>query len=350
MAEKELKPLDPAGEDLWNDFLKEREHTYFHTLKYMKFICQVYPDLKSAYSILMSEGEARGIIPLFYSPSIFWGKKISPVQFNMYGGPLLDDPGDIDIVAKELFTLFPKSTYIAFRDYYGRFPSSRHNRTINADAYFTIVKLSKKENLAKLIYRERFIEKIRSLKKNNALSFRKIGKDELHDLYCLSVKFFKKRFGVSSYPEKYFEIILDTIVKGGNGELIGCFLDKRLIAGTFFIKYRNSAIYMWGCYDLALSHLSPIALLLDHQIIKLASEGYKELDLGQTQIGNQGLLFFKENLGGVHRKLNKVYIPKAKSFRIPAGDNSFSIAKNVFRVLPDWLVKTLTPLIFRLYR
>lgn len=63
------------------------------------------------------------------------------------------------------------------------------------------------------------------------------------------------------------------------------------------LKSKNSVVYKYGCSDPTFNNLGGMPFLFWKTILEAKADGATEFDLGRSDLGNKGLLEFKDRLG-----------------------------------------------------
>lgn len=118
------------------------------------------------------------------------------------------------------------------------------------------------------------------------------------------------------------------------------------IAGHLTMSHGNKLVYKYGGSDARFHNLGGIQMLLWQAIKEAKEAGGEELDLGRSDLDNQGLIMFKERWSAV--------ISPLTTWRAPIGTVSPSfehikvrLAKEVCAYLPDSLLTLAERLLYR---
>lgn len=103
------------------------------------------------------------------------------------------------------------------------------------------------------------------------------------------------RHHVPPQPLDWFRNLLTCL---GDGITIHIALkDGRPVAGIITLAYKSKVTYKYGGSDARFHRLGAVPFLFWHTIVEAQQQGFKEFDLGRTDLGNSGLVRFKEHLG-----------------------------------------------------
>ena len=110
--------------------------------------------------------------------------------------------------------------------------------------------------------------------------------------------------------------------------------DGRPIGAILTLRFKETAVYKYGCTDARYHNLGTMPFLLWRAMQEEFRSGAKDFDLGRSEIDNHGLIHFKSKFGTERRECcYKVYPAKHS----PTMDKDWRItwAKNIFAMLPE---------------
>jgi hypothetical protein len=87
----------------------------------------------------------------------------------------------------------------------------------------------------------------------------------------------------------------------------------QVAAGIITLAHQKNMVYKWGCADTRLNNLGGMPWLFWKVIREARERGITELDLGRSNWENEGLITFKDRLGGKRSSLNYWQYPKSTS-------------------------------------
>jgi len=101
MGEVEIKKLTREDEEAWDDFLKEAEDaTFWHQIGWKRVIEKTFGH-KSYYLVAREEGKIKGVLPLFFMKTPFFGNFLVSVPFMAYGGVASNMSKEVDRILIE---------------------------------------------------------------------------------------------------------------------------------------------------------------------------------------------------------------------------------------------------------
>jgi hypothetical protein len=106
--------------------------------------------------------------------------------------------------------------------------------------------------------------------------------------------------------------------------------DSVPIAAVLTLRHRSSIIYKYGCSDDRFHHFGGMPFLFWKLIEEGKAAGVDEIDLGRSDLDQQGLITFKDRLGASKRLLH--YIRYCRAGR--AGASSLWDSHRVRQIFP----------------
>jgi lipid II:glycine glycyltransferase (peptidoglycan interpeptide bridge formation enzyme) len=111
----------------------------------------------------------------------------------------------------------------------------------------------------------------------------------------------RRRQNLPPQPMKWFRSLITSF--GANLRIRVAFKNGMAIASILTLNYKNTVTYKYGCSDARLHPSGGMALLFWNTIQQAKAAGYETLDLGRSDISNEGLSAFKEHWGGIRSSL-----------------------------------------------
>ncbi len=131
---------------------------------------------------------------------------------------------------------------------------------------------------------------------------RHTGTAALEEFYALHLRT-RRRLGVPTQP-RAFVLGLAGLMMAGHGFVSIARLDGRAVAGAVFLRAGAVLTYKYGASDQEFQHARPNNLVFADAIAWGCAEGLRELDLGRTDLGHEGLSAFKRSWGATEEPLH----------------------------------------------
>ena len=122
--------------------------------------------------------------------------------------------------------------------------------------------------------------------------------------------------------------------------------DEAPVAAILTLRFKDVALYKYGCSDAKYKSLGAVPLLLWRAIEHAKSTGAREFSLGRSDDDNAGLLAFKDHW--TQHAAPLVYWRDPGPANLTSSDDwRVSMAKRVFSVMPTWVLAATGKLIYR---
>jgi Acetyltransferase (GNAT) domain len=143
----------------------------------------------------------------------------------------------------------------------------------------------------------------------------------------------RRRLGLPPQPWRFFELAREIFAAEGKFEVWIAQDNGNDTAGAVFLRDGDVVHYKWGARRPSLPSLAN-HLLLWNAIEEFAPHA-RILDLGRTDVRNQGLMRFKKELGASASPLPSAFYPKApRQVSSESLSGASSIAAQIWRRLP----------------
>jgi hypothetical protein len=149
----------------------------------------------------------------------------------------------------------------------------------------------------------------------------------------------RKRLGLPPQPCKFFKMLWD-IFYPDKVRLLLAEHQEKAIAGVLLYIFKDRVSAEFTVTDWNYMRMNPVHFLY-WEIIKWAhASGYKIFDLGRTDVGNIGLMNFKNSWGMEMTDITRYFYPDKRMDPIK-GSFIHKIVAGVFRNAPDFAAKIL---------
>jgi lipid II:glycine glycyltransferase (peptidoglycan interpeptide bridge formation enzyme) len=106
------------------------------------------------------------------------------------------------------------------------------------------------------------------------------------------------------------------------------------VASILTLSHRRALVYKYGCSDERFHSLGGIPLLFWLAVQEAKESGFLELDLGRSELNNDGLVQFKDHLGAACACLTYYRYP-AQSNTSELSSWGSRVARQIFSRVPD---------------
>ena len=122
------------------------------------------------------------------------------------------------------------------------------------------------------------------------------------------------------------------------------------IASILTLRHQQVVVYKYGASDERFHHLAGMPFLLWRFIEESKEQGACEIDFGRSDLGNKGLIAFKDRFGCRKRCLTYFrYSPSSRRNQHPFGAALLGdeVRKGIVRFVPDVVLKGMGQALYR---
>jgi CelD/BcsL family acetyltransferase involved in cellulose biosynthesis len=334
--------VDPVEDPRWSELVeRSSDASVFHHPLWLALLRDRYRYPMTAVCVSGADGELLAGLPIAIVRSRLTGTRLVSVPFSDVCGPIVgqgdreqpllaavDDERRRLGLALELHAEVPSLP--------GSGPSDRfYHHVVPLDAGPELVlgkhvKQSKRRGAARAL----------ELGVTVAQRIDEAAIDAFFHLHVLN----RHRLGIPTQPRSFFRG-LTALFDRGMGFVLVAEWEGRPIAATIYLRHRSTLTYKYGASDPAQLDKRPNELL-QLEALRIACEaGCSVLDLGRTELDNDGLRRFKRYLGANERELTYTMAPP------PASGHSVrsvsSLQKTVIRRAPPAFGRLLGAAVYR---
>ena len=179
--------------------------------------------------------------------------------------------------------------------------------------------------------RDSIRRKIRKAERSNIREEVGQGERQLEQFFALHT-LTRRRKSLPPPPLAWFRNILACL--GNNAKIRVALKDGKPIAAILTLRFKETAVYKYGCTDNRFHNLGAMPFLLWRAMEEEFHSGARTFDLGRSEPENAGLIQFKEKFGAVSTCVTYKVYPQAPPI-IPGHDWRLAWSKQLFRMLPE---------------
>ena len=335
--------INPLLDHRWPQFLESHpEASVFHTPAWLEALHRTYGYESSVWTTSTPNEAITNGVPLCLVDSWLTGSRLISVPFADHCQPLVSD-------SQQLITLLAhigseseqkKAKFIELR------PTAPDGLQIDgheelkktSSFYHHILDLQPDLTTIYSRFHKSCVErKIRRAQREGLVYEEGVSEPILRKFHFL-LAMTRRRHGIPPQPFSWFK------------NLAVCFKDKmkvrivskdgQPVASILTLHYKDKLVYKYGGSDERFHSLGGMAFLFWQTIRDGKQMAATELDLGRTDLSDQGLLEFKNRLGAVNSTVN--YYRYAL-----LGDASGADFRRVYKYLPKFFVRALGTFLYR---
>jgi len=284
--------VDPRTDPIWTTLIERMESSVFHSPAWMQVLTETYGWEASAYVVLDGRGEPQAGVP-FCRIADMMGERILALPFSDYCDPLVNDQQCWDFL---IDCLLAERCPINLR--------CLQNSLALTDERFAVVKQAKWHGLDLTpalndLWGGMQDSTHRAIRKSQreCLVVRVANEHELRAFFEMHLKVRKYKLGLLAQPFQFFQNIWRHFVDTQHGFLLLALHEDKIVAGDFFLEWKNTLYYKFNASLPAdLSH-RPNDLLIWEGIQRGKARGLEFLDFGLSDIDQEGLVRYKRKFG-----------------------------------------------------
>ncbi|MHA1942187.1 MAG: lipid II:glycine glycyltransferase FemX [Candidatus Hodarchaeales archaeon] len=315
--------------------LSKKMYSFFHSSTWAKVLSESYK-YQPIYFTLMNEDSLSVLIPLMEIKSFITGKRGISLPFSDHCDAIID----VDINFKDVLDCileYGRSRNWKFVEIRGGqefllnvrpfscFYSHTLDLSQDEDKIFSKFRDSTRRNIKKALREGVEINIYKSLESIN----------KFYRLNCIT----RRTHGLPPQPFHFFKNISDFVISRDFGYVVLASHEKKTIAGAVFFNFGEKAFFKFGAMDRTYQHLRPSNLVMWEGIKWYCKNGYKTINFGRTDMGDEGLRQYKAGWG-TKESIIKYYRFNVESENpIIAKTKESRIHNKIFNRMPISLLK-----------
>jgi hypothetical protein len=338
--------IDPLRDPRWPEYLEHDDRaSVFHTPGWLAALQRTYGYEPVVFTTSSSEAPLANGLVFSRVNSRLTGRRLVSLPFSDHCEPLVKD-------AEEFGELLPALTgevkqrqlkYMELRPLQSRMAGEFGASECSE---YCIHKIDLRPGIDALFQglHKSSIRRYITRGKSEKLTYEK-GTN--HDLLAKFYRLFvmtRRRHGLPPSPLSWFSNLVDCLGEKVQIRIVSS--DATPVAGILSLTYKSTIMYKYGGSDGRYNNLGGMPYLFWMLISEAKAEGLQELDLGRSDLTNNGLITFKDRLGGARSPLTYWRLPR--SVRRTSQDGWPSrVAKRMFALTSDPVRVQLGNLLYR---
>jgi CelD/BcsL family acetyltransferase involved in cellulose biosynthesis len=296
----EINPLQDAR---WHDLVQRDERSsIFHSTGWLEALRQTY-GYEPVVFTTCPDGQAltNGIVFCGVN-SWLTGRRLVSLPFSDHCEPLVNEPHEFEEITSFLQEEVKKRRlkYIELRPLSSLASPPPGASESDSFCLHRVDLRLRADELYQKLHNASIRQKVKRSEREG-LSY-EVGTSRtfLEQFYRLFVVT-RRRHGLPPSPLCWFENLIKCL--GSNVQIRITSKEGRPTAGILTLTHKDVIVYKYGCSDMSLSNLGGTPLLFWMTMKESQAAGLRELDLGRSDLDNEGLITFKNRLGGVRSVL-----------------------------------------------
>lgn len=337
--------LDPLRDPRWKALVRMHpDASVFHQVEWLQALKSCYGYEPVALTLSPPGSALQNGLVFCEVRSPLTGKRLVSVPFSDHCEPLVSDFDDLALFLTELTGRVEKdhSKYFELRPILHSFDNNK-NLGVSQNYYAHRLDLRPSEQqLFKNFQKDCVQRKIRRAEREGLRSEEGTSEAMLQHFYKLMIMT-RRRQGLPPQPLKWFRTLISCL--GKNAQIRVAFKEETPVASIFTLTTKRTLVYKYGCGDSRFGNLGGTALLFWHAIQRAKADGLEELDLGRSDVGNTGLIAFKEHWGAERSAVNYWRYPEQSASSNP--ERLIKYARKLISVAPDQALVMFGSLLYR---
>jgi hypothetical protein len=294
--------VDPLRDPRWSELLlRHPSATVFHTPEWLEALRRTYGYEPIVLTTSAPWEELTGAVVVCRVHSWLTGRRLVSLPFSDHCDPLVSSMEEFQRLLTSLTeeTVRGKYKYVELRP----LSFSVDESGLEASESFCFHKLDLGPTPAELFqafHKDCVQRKIRRAEREGLVYEAGHSSALLQQFYDLQV-ITRRRQQLPPQPFAWFRNLAVYLRDKLKVSVVS--KDGVPLASILTLRFRRTLVYKYGCLDKLFSNLGGMQLLFWKAIQEAKRYGLSELDLGRSDIGNEGLIQFKDRLGATRTTL-----------------------------------------------
>jgi hypothetical protein len=335
--------IDPLTDPRWNDYIElHPSSSIFHTSGWLNALKRTYRFEPAAITTSSPGQTLSNSIVFCRVRSWLTGNRLVSLPFSDHCAPLVNGTEELNPLLEGLCRMQADEGwgYIELRP----LAQIEDLRFTPAGKFiFHVLDLRPGlDQLSAAFHKDCVLRKIRRAERDG-LSYEEGRSEELLRKFYALHTLTRRRQKTPPQPYRWFENLLECL-----GEKLTIWMasyEGRAAAGLLTVDYGKTAVYKYGCSDDRYNAHGGTQSLFWRVIQRAKEAGLESLDLGRTDLENQGLIDFKTRWGStrselVHLRHSSIQADKPKDWK-------FVLAEKLATLGPEVLLSKAGTLLYR---
>ena len=289
-------------------FLRRQEAaTPFHLPSWSEVIATCYGFAPSVFCLRDEAGNICAASPGVHVGGRLRGRRWVSLPFTDACAPLADDAATAEAFASALDRHQQESglTGIEIR---GEIAGDAGNR--HGVGYRHVIPLTTDERGMFRRLRERSRRAVKRARRAGLVVRREPDLRSAHSsfwrLHCAT----RRKLGVPVQPRAFFDAIWRLMIERDCGYVLSAYLDSRPVASVVFLEHERTVVYKFSASEPDSIRLGGPSAVLWEGIRAACEKDQARMELGRTELGHEGLRYFKLGWGSDESMLTYTYFGK----------------------------------------
>lgn len=296
-----LRAIDPVRDERWTDLIaKNDQSSLFHSPEWLVALQRTYGYEPVAFTTTPDEAPLREAVVFCRVNSWMTGRRLVSLPFSDHCQPLVDDDSSFTVMLESLQRVAgAEGRYIELRPVHASLPVGFHP---TARFYWHTIDLRPDlDDIFGRFHKSHTRRAIRKAERVGVVIEAERSSSALEAFYALHT-LTRHRHGMPVQPFQWFRNLDDTFRDRLCIYLAR--LDGRPVAAILTLVHKSTLVYKYGCSDVRYNSSGATSALFWRAIRDAKDVGLQELDLGRSDVDDEGLQAFKDHLGAERKTLS----------------------------------------------
>lgn len=338
----------PLTDPRWKAFVHwHPSSSVFHTNAWLEALQCTYGYEPVAYTSSPPGTDVRDGIPFCRIGSWLTGRRLVSLPFSDHCEPLVAQE-----TLPELYSTLEREVrgHYDYCEVRPLRPLANVTASFHSTVCYRLHLLDLKPNLETVFgncHRNSTQRKVRRAEREGVVS-EEGGSERLLDAFYRLLVMTRRRHGVPPQPKLWFENLIACF---GEALKIRVALARgQAIAAILTLRHKETLVYKYACSDPRFHSLGAMHFLIWRAIREAYKEGLGVLDFGRSEVGQTGLITFKERWGAVSSPLIYSRLTRSGCSQAndsPGSDWRMKIAKRLVSRVPGRVLASMSRIFFR---
>jgi Acetyltransferase (GNAT) domain len=338
--------VDPLQDLRWKIFIEQHpDASIFHRVEWLRALQSCYGYVPRALSFSPPGVPLRSGLLFCEVRSLLTGNRFVSLPFSDHCEVLVSDPEELPEFLAGMADRVDAGRwkYFEVRPILNKVPDSRTRLGVSNTYYFHRIEIhSSEERIFKSLHKDCVQRKIRRAEREK-LRYEVGSSDALLKHFYKMLIMTRRRQYVPPQPLKWFKSLI--VAMGNDLQIRVAFKEDTPVASILTICDQRTMVYKYGCSNIRFNNLGGTTMLFWRAIQEARAKGIVEFDMGRSDLGNSGLVIFKEHWGAQRNVSSYLRYP-APAAR-PGPEYAIKHLKKLILMTPDAPLVMLGRLLYR---
>lgn len=344
-SSSELYGVDPVSDARWKTFVDgHSQSSAFHTVSWIKTLRAAHGYDPVVWTTCPPRTSLTNGVVFCRIKSWLTGNRLVSLPFADHCDPLAESPAELDDLLLSIRQrVYPTMwKYLEIRPTRYR-PDARTGfcESLSYRAHTLDLRM-KKQTLFNRFHKDSIQRKIRRAERER-LEWEEGSSESLLKKFYGLLTITRRRHLLPPQPLSWFralvehfrsELKIGVVSKGGMP-----------IASIITLSHKKSLVYKYGCSDARFHNCGGMMLAFWNTIQEAKDNGIEELDMGRSDVDNQGLISFKEHWGAIGKPLVYWSYPEIREKAFSTRQKA--ILRRIVPATPDLILRAAGRMLYR---